>query len=118
MGWLRNRPAATWFVTFMPPIGPECELRRSEILAACDGYMADRQVVAISTGHAGASEASDTAAALVCDLAVEIARVRPRTLPGLRALAVWFGGRVEADDVHDDSLDLFARTVSVFGVAA
>ena len=114
VGWLRDRPATTWFVTLAPPLDPECEARRLEILTAWDSHMAAHQAVGMSTGYTAAGEASDTAATLVCDLAADIARARPQTLPGLRALAAWFGERVDADDVHDDFLRLFAQTVVRF----
>ncbi len=118
VGWLRDRPAATWFPTLVPPLGPECEERRLEILTARDDYTAARRAVEISTGYGAACEAVDAAADLVCTLAAEVARARPQSLSGLRALAAWFGQQAEADEAFDDFLTLFAETVAAFGEVA
>ncbi len=118
VGWLRDRPAETWFRTVTPPLGPECETRRLEILTAWDDHMATRRAVEIGTGYAAACEAVDAAADLVVTLAAEVARAKPQTLSGLHALATWFGQQAEADEAFDDFLALFAGTVAVFGEVA
>ena len=118
VGWLRDRPAASWFPTLAPPLGPECETRRREILTAWDDHMATRRDVEISTGYAAACEAVDAAADLVVTLAAEVARTKPQTLSGLRALAAWFGQQAEADEAFDNFLALFAETVATFGGVA
>ncbi|MGI3903045.1 MAG: hypothetical protein ACRYGP_30185 [Janthinobacterium lividum] len=115
VGWLREHPAAGWFPDLAPPIGPECETRRLEILTAWDEHMAARRALEIGTGYAAACEAVDAAADLVVTLAAEVARAKPQTLPGLRALAAWFGQQAEADEAFDNFLALFAGTVAAFG---
>ncbi len=118
IGWLQDRPAATWFPTLVPPLGGECEARRVEILEAWDGYIDDRRSIAVATGYAATCEASDAAADLVVTLAAEIAASRPRTLSGLLALGAWFARRVAADDLHDDFLEQLAEAVASFGEVA
>ena len=118
VGWLRERPAAMWFPALVPPLGPECETRRLEILTAWDDHMATRRAVEIGTGYAAACEAVDAAADLVVTLAAEVARAKPQTLSGLRALATWFGQQAKADEAFDDFLALFAGTVAAFGEVA
>ena len=74
--------------------------------------------LALLPSAARSCEAIDTAADLVVTLAAEVARARPQTLPGLHALAVWFGQQAEADEAFDDFLMLFAGMVAAFGVVS
>ena len=116
--WMRDRPVTAWFPGRAGPLGVDDEARRLEIVGAWDDHIAARQAAEVCSGYGEACEALDAAAELVCALAGDVARCRPQTLPGLRALGAWFSRQVAEDDVHDAFLELLAGAVAAFGGVA
>ena len=113
--WLRDRPASTWYRTLSPPLGPECETRRIEILAAFDTWTAEMAAVDDRVGWTAADEARAALGRAFWTLDDAIRAHQVRTLPELRSKAAWIAERSGGGLDETDNLIAFAHEVAAFG---
>ncbi len=113
--WLRDRPAATWFRTLSPPLGPECEARRLEILTAFDAWTAEMAAVDDRVGWTAADDAREALGRAFWTLDDAIRAHQVRTLPELRSKAAWIAERSGSGLDETDNLITFAHEVAAFG---
>ncbi|RYC29217.1 hypothetical protein D3273_25195 [Lichenibacterium minor] len=97
----------------------EAEARRREIVEAHDRWHAECGEVDVRTGYAAAKQAKRAAVLVLREVESEIGETEARTLPGLRAKALWVAAHIVGDTYADEDLgETFARQVARFGEVA